>query len=82
MTAAGRLAAIEGPVTRGDLPAHRRADIEMAIVELRGAFELFFVKVDCTLAQCDAFLEGMDDKIADATARQLHDIAYEEEGGW
>jgi hypothetical protein len=81
MTAA-RLAAIEGPVTRGDLPAHRRGDIYMAIVGLRGAFELFFAKADCSKAQREDFLEGMDDKIADATAQQLHDIEYEEEGGW
>jgi hypothetical protein len=77
-----RLAAIEGPVTRGDLPTHRRTDINMAIVGLRGAFELFFVRADCSKAQRKDFLEGMDDKIADATAQQMRDIAYEEEGGW
>ena len=37
MTAHSRLACIEGPLTRGDLPAHRRADIIMPISPCREA---------------------------------------------
>jgi len=81
-SAASRLAAIEGPMTRGDLPAHRRADIEMAITKLNAAAELFFVEADCAKPQCDEFRELLGDMIEDATCRQLLDIAYEEEGGW
>jgi hypothetical protein len=77
-----RLAAIEGPVTRGDLPAHRRADIEMAITKFRGAIELLLVEADCSKTQCEDFRAALDDAIADATAKQLIQIAYEEEGGW
>lgn len=82
MTAASRLAAIEGPVTRGDLPAHRRADIEMAKAKLCAAAELFFVEADCAAAQCDEFRELLGDMIEDATGPQLRDIEYEEEGVW
>ena len=83
MTAATtRLACIEGPVTRGDLPAHRRADIEMAKTRLLAAVELFFVEADCSKPQCEDFRETLGDLIADATARQLRDIEFEEEGGW
>lgn len=82
MTTASRLADIEGPVTRGDLPAHRRADIEMAKTKLLAAVELFFVEADCAKGQCEEFRETLGDLITDATGKQLRDIEYEEEGGW
>jgi len=82
VSAQSRLAAIEGPATRGDLPAHRRADIEMAKTKLLAAAELFFVEADCAAAQCEEFREVLGDLIDAATAKQLSDIAFEEEGGW